>query len=67
MIRFGLLLSALERAESAGESITDEAAAVEALGKKARLVRGSLSNLKVTHEDDLALAAYYLKEQFACA
>jgi 2-C-methyl-D-erythritol 4-phosphate cytidylyltransferase len=54
MFRHGVLLEALERAGSA--NVTDEASAIERTGLKPRLVMGELSNLKVTHAHDLALA-----------
>ncbi len=52
MFRAGLLTQALARCASA----TDEAAAVESLGLKPRLVAGSRENLKVTFAEDLAIA-----------
>jgi 2-C-methyl-D-erythritol 4-phosphate cytidylyltransferase len=58
MFRAGLLAEALKRAKG---SPTDEAAAVEQLGLKPRLVAGSRENLKVTWPEDLALAATLLK------
>jgi 2-C-methyl-D-erythritol 4-phosphate cytidylyltransferase len=53
MFRAGLLLQALQRAR--GE-VTDEAAAVEQMGLKPRLVAGSRDNIKVTWPEDLAMA-----------
>jgi 2-C-methyl-D-erythritol 4-phosphate cytidylyltransferase len=58
MFRAGLLAEALKRAKG---SPTDEAAAVEQLGLKPRLVAGSRENLKVTWPEDLALADTLLK------
>jgi 2-C-methyl-D-erythritol 4-phosphate cytidylyltransferase len=58
MFRAGLLAEALGRAKG---SPTDEAAAVEQLGLKPRLVAGSRENLKVTWPEDLALADTLLK------
>ena len=52
LFRMGLLLQALSQAPSA----TDEAAALEALGLRPRLVLGSRENLKVTFPEDLAIA-----------
>jgi len=52
MFRHGTLIRAMERAGA----ITDEAAAVEALGLKPKLVAGAISNFKVTYPGDLALA-----------
>ena len=56
MFRHGTLLRALGGAAV----VTDEAAAVEALGLKPRLVPGSLRNLKVTYPEDVALASLVL-------
>ena len=56
MFRHGLLLSALR----ACAQVTDEAAAVEALGFKPKLVEGNQRNLKVTYAADLELAALIL-------
>jgi 2-C-methyl-D-erythritol 4-phosphate cytidylyltransferase len=61
MFRIGLLRDALMAAESAGESVTDEASAVESLGHAPRLVRGDMENLKVTFPPDFALAARLLR------
>lgn len=53
MFRLGLLARALA---AAGDAVTDEASAVEALGLQPRLVPGGWENLKVTWPADLALA-----------
>jgi 2-C-methyl-D-erythritol 4-phosphate cytidylyltransferase len=58
MFRAGLLMQALQRAKG---TPTDEAAAVEQLGLKPRLVAGSRENLKVTWPEDLAIAGSILK------
>jgi 2-C-methyl-D-erythritol 4-phosphate cytidylyltransferase len=58
MFRAGLLMQALRRAKG---TPTDEAAAVEQLGLKPRLVAGSRENLKVTWPEDLAIAESILK------
>lgn len=57
----GVLRRALARA--GGAEITDEAAAVEALGLKPLLVPGSEDNIKVTTESDLLMAEWILKHQ----
>lgn len=43
--------------------ITDEASAVEKLGRHPSLMEGSRDNIKVTHPDDLPLAAFFLNQQ----
>jgi 2-C-methyl-D-erythritol 4-phosphate cytidylyltransferase len=58
MFRYELLLRAL-RSCDLGQA-TDEAAAVEALGLKPKLVQGDATNLKVTHAHDLALVELIL-------
>jgi len=58
MFRAGLLMQALQRAKG---TPTDEAAAVEQLGLKPRLIAGSRENLKVTWPEDLAIAEGILK------
>ena len=58
MFRIGLLMHALERA---GGHLTDESAAVEALGHRPLLVPGGTQNFKVTYPDDFALAEAVLK------
>lgn len=58
MFRAGLLAQALKRAKG---TPTDEAAAIEQMGLRPRLVLGSRENLKVTWPEDIALAESILK------
>jgi len=60
MFRLDLLRTALETCKARGIEVTDEAAAMEAMGHHPRLVNGRRSNLKVTYADDLALAEFWL-------
>jgi len=53
MFRAGLLADALRKAPV---SVTDEAAAIEAMGLRPRLVLGSREKLKVSYREDLAIA-----------
>lgn len=53
MFRLGVLRDALM---AAGEAVTDESSAVEALGLRPLLVTGSTRNFKVTWPEDFALA-----------
>ena len=53
MFRLGLLQRALQQA---GDAVTDESSAIEALGLAPRLVPGSAQNFKVTYPEDFALA-----------
>jgi 2-C-methyl-D-erythritol 4-phosphate cytidylyltransferase len=53
MFRLGVLHQALEQA---GDKVTDESSAIEALGLAPRLIAGSAQNFKVTYPEDFALA-----------
>lgn len=53
MFRHGVLAQAL----GAAGDVTDEAAAVEAMGLAPRLVNGNARNIKVTYPDEVAVAA----------
>lgn len=53
MFRAGLLAEALAKVQG---TVTDEAAAIEALGLKPKLVAGSRRNIKVTFPEDVAIA-----------
>jgi 2-C-methyl-D-erythritol 4-phosphate cytidylyltransferase/2-C-methyl-D-erythritol 2,4-cyclodiphosphate synthase len=61
MFRLALLERALDEAEAAGASVTDEASAVEALGLHPRLVQGDADNLKITWAADFARAQALLE------
>jgi 2-C-methyl-D-erythritol 4-phosphate cytidylyltransferase len=60
MFRMGALLAALDQA---GDAVTDEAGAMEALGHKPLLVPGGAQNFKVTYPDDFALAEAVLRSR----
>lgn len=60
LFRHGQLCLALDRARADSAAITDEAGALERLGRYPLLVPGSARNLKVTTADDLALAEWHL-------
>ena len=59
MFRLAMLQRALAEA---GDGVTDEASAIEALGHAPRLVRGEPDNFKLTWPPDFALAERLLKE-----
>jgi 2-C-methyl-D-erythritol 4-phosphate cytidylyltransferase len=59
--RYRLLVQALSAADAL--ACTDESQAVERLGQKPRLVRGSAANLKVTYAEDLTQAAAILARE----
>ena len=57
MFRLGVLHRALLHAELHGfAGVTDESSAIEALGLRPLLVRGSAQNFKLTYPEDFALA-----------
>jgi 2-C-methyl-D-erythritol 4-phosphate cytidylyltransferase/2-C-methyl-D-erythritol 2,4-cyclodiphosphate synthase len=58
---FAQLRDALNDAARAGVAVTDEAQAMERLGLRPALVRGSAFNIKVTRAEDLTAAAGILK------
>ena len=55
--------TALRQAHRSGERATDDAALVEAMGRKVVVVLGDLQNIKITHEADLAYAAQLLADK----
>lgn len=61
MFRYDLLLRALRSSDP--REITDEAAAVEALGLQPKLVCSDASNFKVTQPQDFALAQLLLRQR----
>ena len=63
MFRYGELMQAMTDALKANYPITDEASAIERLGRQPLLVEGHPDNIKITHPEDLALAAIFLKQQ----
>ncbi|WP_018141053.1 2-C-methyl-D-erythritol 4-phosphate cytidylyltransferase [Thioalkalivibrio sp. ALJ7] len=63
MFRLDVLREANRKARAAGHAVTDEASAIEFLGKKPRLIEGSAMNIKITRAEDLDLARLYLMQQ----
>ncbi len=63
MFRYGLLTQALQRFSQFNAVPTDEAQAIEALGYAPTLVRGDLSNLKITYPPDLELAELIIGQE----
>jgi 2-C-methyl-D-erythritol 4-phosphate cytidylyltransferase len=57
MFRHGVLIKALQQSGQ----VTDEAAAIEMLGLRPKLVEGAGSNMKVTYPADIAMAALMLE------
>lgn len=63
MFRYGMLKSALEKTEG-NPSVTDEASALELMGFTPKIVEGRPDNIKITRPEDLALAQFYLDQQW---
>lgn len=63
MYRVDDLVMAIEQAIAGNIAITDESSAIEYANLPSYLVEGSLDNIKITHPDDLALAAFILSAQ----
>lgn len=57
------LSEALAQALATGDVVTDEAAAVERLGGRPRVVAGHADNIKITVDEDIALAALFMTRQ----
>jgi 2-C-methyl-D-erythritol 4-phosphate cytidylyltransferase len=64
MFRLAALQAALQ---SAGDAVTDESSAMEAMGLQPLLVEGSAQNFKVTYAQDFALAHAVLNSRKAVA
>jgi len=60
--QLAVLKQALENAMDQQALITDEASAVELLGKEVVLIAGKASNIKITQPEDLLLAEFYLTQ-----
>lgn len=65
VIRRDLLAKAMDHAHRNGFAGTDDVSLVEALGEPVAVVRGSPTNLKITHADDLPLANAILAAHLA--
>ena len=63
MFRLAALSRALRDAIAGGDWVTDEAAAMERLGHRPRLVEGHADNIKITRAEDLPLAWFFLQQQ----
>ncbi|MCW8109312.1 2-C-methyl-D-erythritol 4-phosphate cytidylyltransferase [Alteromonas ponticola] len=62
LFRAGALTHAIQAGLTSGVLITDEASAMEAVGHQVKLVAGNPANIKITHPEDLPLAAFYLSQ-----
>ncbi len=61
MFRLGRLKAALQQAMDDNVIVTDEMQAMERLGMRPKLIACGRHNIKVTHAEDVALAAFYLR------
>jgi 2-C-methyl-D-erythritol 4-phosphate cytidylyltransferase len=58
--KLSLLKRAFERVEEENATVTDESSAVELTSQKVRLVQASVTNIKISTPDDLAMATTLL-------
>jgi 2-C-methyl-D-erythritol 4-phosphate cytidylyltransferase len=63
MFRYEVLKSALVKCRNANMNVTDEASAVEFLGKTVKIVESDNCNLKVTYPQDLLMAECIIKNR----
>lgn len=61
--RMGLILEAHQTARREGVTATDDSALAERLGIRVKLIYGGYDNIKITTPEDLAIAAYILKNR----
>ena len=59
----GLLLKALQQAKTNNQQMTDDAAAMEAMGHRPQLIECSPDNIKITQPADLLLAEQIWRQQ----
>ncbi|URJ25248.1 2-C-methyl-D-erythritol 4-phosphate cytidylyltransferase [Candidatus Blochmannia ocreatus (nom. nud.)] len=62
LFNFNILKYCLEKALKNKVIVTDEASAIEYCGYTSILIRGRADNIKVTYQDDLKLASFYLSK-----
>ncbi len=65
VFRYALLMRAHQSVRDHGIVVTDDAAMVERIGVKVKVVRGSYENIKITSEEDLPLADLILRRRMA--
>ena len=63
MFRLGQLQQALQTALADGFLVTDDASAMEHIGRQPGLIAGRGDNIKITRPEDLSLAEMYLAQQ----
>ncbi|PUA26548.1 MAG: 2-C-methyl-D-erythritol 4-phosphate cytidylyltransferase [Cellvibrio sp. 79] len=63
LFRLGLLRNCLQQALLDGKAITDEASALEIYGHRPLMVQGRNDNIKITRQEDLAIAAMLMQQQ----
>lgn len=63
LFRLGLLRTCLQQGLAEGKTITDEASALEHYGYHPLMVQGRSDNIKITRQEDLAIAAMLMQQQ----
>ncbi len=59
MFRYGVLFESLSLALKDGVAVSDESQAIERMGKRVHIVRGSSENIKVTYPEDVNKAELF--------
>lgn len=66
VFRKSILAEALRAANARGVTVSDDAQAVELLGREVKIVAGSPLNMKITTPEDLLVAEALIKARFSC-
>ncbi|MBN1776286.1 MAG: 2-C-methyl-D-erythritol 4-phosphate cytidylyltransferase [Clostridiales bacterium] len=61
VFRYNILVEAYSSANRRGRVATDDTSLAEAIGAKVRLVEGAYSNIKITTQEDFAIAESFLQ------
>ena len=61
IFRYNILVEAYSSANRRGRVATDDTSLAEAIGAKVRLIEGSYSNIKITTQEDFAIAESFLQ------
>lgn len=64
LFNYNILKNCLSQALINKVNVTDEATAVEYCGYVSVLVRGRIDNIKITYQDDIELASFYLSKLY---
>ena len=63
VFQYEIIKKAYDRAYKDGFYATDDAALVERIGGKIKIIAGSPSNIKITTPEDLKMVGFFIKEK----